>query len=102
MMASDGEGGLVPRSIPELIKHLWEMYSVMSRDPALETSAQHLRQAAITLEETRELALQICREEQLKASASGAKRSGRRVLPAADAEKLDWLHEAKAASPLKH
>jgi hypothetical protein len=101
MMASDGEGGLVPRSIPELIKQLWEMYAVMSRDPALETSAQHLRQAAITLEETRELALQVGREEQRKARLGAAKR-GRGALPAGDAEPLDWLHVAKAASPLKH
>ena len=101
MMASDGEGGLVPRSIPELIKHLWEMYSVMSRDPALETSAQHLRQAAITLEETRELALQICREEQLKAKTGASKRAARGRSPA-DTESFEWLNNAKAASELKH
>jgi hypothetical protein len=96
MTASDGESGLVPRSIPELIEHLWEMYTVMSRDPALETTAAHLRQAAITLEETRELALQIGREEQRKAKAGSSKRA------ACAAPTETWLHKAKAASPLKH
>lgn len=99
MTASDGEGSLVPRSIPELIQHLWEMYSVMSRDPALETSAAHLRQAAITLEETRELAMQICREEQRKAKAGAAKRAACTV---SAADTGTWLHKAKPASPLKH
>jgi|SRR5688572_24896235 hypothetical protein len=101
MTASDGEGGLVPRSIPELIDHLWEVYSMMSRDPALETSAQHLRQAAITLEETRKLALQICLEEQRKAKATAAKRAACAIAPA-DAESLDWLNSAKPASDMKH
>jgi hypothetical protein len=98
MMASDGDGDLVPRSIPELIKHLWDMYFAMARDPALEQSAQHLRQAAITLEETRRLAAEICQEEQRKTKRSPSRKPAARkpVSP------MEWLENAKTASQLKH
>ncbi len=51
-----------PDSVPELIKKLWKLYFDMSLDPALEESAEHVRLAAISLENTRRIALEIALE----------------------------------------
>jgi hypothetical protein len=74
------------------------MYFAMARDPALEQSAQHLRQAAITLEETRRLAAEICQEEQRKTKRAPSRKPAARkpVSP------IEWLENAKTASQLKH
>jgi len=99
MNARDGEDDLIPQTIPELIKHLWELYSMMSLDPALEPSAEQVKQAALTLERTRRLAFEVYREEgQEPARVAGKKRAeaGR------ERARANWLRNAKSASQLKH
>ncbi|WP_088348182.1 MULTISPECIES: hypothetical protein [Rhodomicrobium] len=98
MKPFDGQDDLNTKNVPELIKHLWEVYMQMSLDPALRASADHIKQAALTLEHTRRLALEISQETP-RAGASGKRRA--RQLTREDAG-LDWLRVAKAGSPSKH
>jgi hypothetical protein len=51
-----------PQPVPELIKELWNLYFEMSLDPDLEASAVHVRSAALTLEHTRRMALEVAQE----------------------------------------
>ena len=51
-----------PQPVPELIKELWNLYFEMSLDPDLEASAVHVRSAALTLEHTRRMALEVTQE----------------------------------------
>ncbi len=97
MSASDRESDFSGRPIPELIKHLWDLYFMMSLDPALEASADHVRQAVQTLEEIRRLAYQISEEkgeDKEPASKTGDTEN--------DKSKLTWLRSARPGSPLKH
>lgn len=99
MNASDGDSELIPRTIPELIQHLWDLYESMSRDPALESGAEHIRQAAMDLEEARKVAFEVLQEEGRKTkkpAAAKPQESGNRL------EKASWLRSARTASPLKH
>lgn len=48
--------------VPELIKELWNLYFEMSLDPDLEVSAAHVRTAALSLEHTRKMALEVIQE----------------------------------------
>ncbi len=99
MDSSEGADDFSARSVPELIKHLWDLYLVMSLDPALEATAAHIRQAALTLEHTRRLAYEICQEGppqtacKTKAVASEEHTEG---------EPTKWLQGAKTGSQLKH
>lgn len=87
------------KSVPELIQELWEMYANVSADPALKTSACHIRAAAIALEEIREVAMQVSLEPPRQVS----RRCGKKAKPAArEQEKLEWLRTARTASPSKH
>lgn len=106
MKLGDSPHNLNTKSIPELIKQLWELYMVMSLDPVLVGSADHIKQAALALEHTRLLAFQV--------SQDAARQQGRRLrrrrrqpeaasqAPAEDADDLAWLRQAKAGSHLKH
>ncbi len=99
MKPFDSQDDLTTKNVPELIKHLWEVYMQMSLDPALRASAEHVKLAALTLENTRRLALQVSLETPLRQSGSSRRRS--RHTTAEQAE-LDWLRVAKAGSPSKH
>lgn len=68
----DDTGHLSTKSIPELIKHLWGLYFAMSFDPALASSAEHLRQAALTLEHARRVAFEVSQEDQPDTSPADA------------------------------
>lgn len=99
MNASDGDSELIPRTIPELIQHLWDLYESMSHDPALESGAQHIRQAAMDLEEARKVAFEVFQEERRKTkplATSKPKKTENGL------EKANWLRGARTASPLKH
>jgi hypothetical protein len=87
-------------NIPELIAHLWAVYSEMSLDPALRGSAEHIRRAAVKLEEVQRLAWQVCQEE---LNGPTARRRARVRKPRKDdAEKAaEWLRAVPPASPLK-
>lgn len=85
------------RSVPELIKHLWDLYFAMSLDPALESSAEDIRRAAQKLEHARRLAYEIAQEEtRKKPRKSKAKQADE------EPTQRDWLQTAKPGSPLKH
>lgn len=99
MSASDDPDDLTAKSVPELIKHLWDLYFFMSLDPALESAARHVKEAALTLEHTRKLAFEIYREG-CKKEPVNAKRELQEEDKEADAGA--WLHTTKAASQLKH
>ncbi len=99
MNASDGDSELIPRTIPELIQHLWDLYESMSRDPALESGAEHIRQAAIELEEARKVAFEVFQEERRKQKLPATTRPQKTENAL---EKANWLRGARAASPLKH
>jgi hypothetical protein len=50
-------------NIPDLIHHLWTLYSDMTLDPALTEPAQHVRTAALELEKIRRTAFEVYKEE---------------------------------------
>ena len=99
MKPLDGQDDLTAKNVPELIKHLWEVYMHMSLDPVLSASAEHVKQAALTLEHIRRLALEISQEEPARTSAAGKRRT--RQVTRGEAG-LEWLRGAKAGSPSKH
>ena len=86
----DDTDHLSTKSIPDLIKHLWGLYFVMSFDPALKSSAEHVRQAALTLEHARRVAFEVSQEE----TASEDKDQ--------DNEPANLLRRTAAGSQLKH
>ncbi len=97
MNVSDGEEDLCRRSVPELIKHLWDLYFAMSLDPALAASSEDIRQAALKLEHTRRLAFEITQEGRRKKT-----RKPKVKQTDEEAARLNWLRAAKAGSHLKH
>ncbi len=99
MNASDGDSELIPITIPELIQHLWDLYESMSHDPALESGAEHVRQAAIDLEEARKVAFEVMQEERRKQNQPATSRP-QEIENAL--EQANWLRAARTASPLKH
>jgi hypothetical protein len=99
MNASNGDSELIPGNIPALIQHLWDLYESMSRDPALESGAEHIRQAAIDLEEARKVAFEVYQEERRKKKQPATSRPQETENAL---EKANWLRAARPASPLKH
>jgi hypothetical protein len=103
MKPNDSQLNSITDSIPELIKHLWDLYMAMSMDPALADSAAHIKEAVLTLEYTRRLAFQVTQED-----AKQPGRTSRRKKPELiakeqeEAEQQAWLRALKAGSPLKH
>ena len=114
MKPFDNNDDRAPKSVPEMIKTLWSLYMAMSLDPAMAVPAYHLRSAALALEETRRMALQICQDEQRRqqAAAAGCGKKTRkakgttrdRCRKARERDKavLEWLRNATPASPWKH
>jgi hypothetical protein len=88
------------RNVSDLITHLWKLYYDMSLDPALAASAEHVRKAALELEETRRIAWEVYREEQA-AHAASAPRKPRRRRKKETESAADWLRDVPPASPLK-
>jgi hypothetical protein len=87
-------------NIPELIAHLWELYSAMTMDPALVDSAAHIRKAVLELEQVRRAAWEVCQEEggvSLAPLRAPAKKP-RKKRAEQDAQ---WLKSVRPASPLK-
>jgi hypothetical protein len=108
MKPGDSPHNLNTKSIPELIKQLWELYMVMSLDPVLASSADHIKQAALSLEHTRLLAFQVSQDAARQQSRRLRRRQRRpdatataQQAPAEDVD-LAWLRLAKAGSQLKH
>jgi hypothetical protein len=99
MKPLDGQDDLNAKNVPELIKHLWEVYMHMSLDPVLIASAEHVKQAALTLEHIRRLALEISQEAPARQAGAGKRRTRQVTREEAG---LDWLRAAKAGSPSKH
>lgn len=87
-------------NIPELISHLWGLYSAMTLDPALVDSAAHIREAVLELEKVRRAAWEVCQEERDTSSALPREPSkkARKKRTEKDAE---WLKSVRPASPLK-
>lgn len=87
-------------NIPELIEHLWGLYSTMTLDPALVGSAEHIREAVLELEKVRRAAYEVWKEEGHASSSPHAARlkKTRKKKAAKDAA---WLKSARPASPLK-
>lgn len=52
--------------VPERIKELWNLYFEMSLDPELEACAEHIRNAALALEQTRRVAFEVAQEASLE------------------------------------
>jgi hypothetical protein len=116
MKPFDDQDARAPESVPELIRILWSLYMAMSLDPATAEPAQHVRAAALELEQMRRMALQVCQEEQEAALAGCGNRAkktkstknakggvGRgRKSRERDKAVLEWLRNAPPASPWKH
>ena len=102
MKSNDSPRNPITDSIPELIKHLWDLYMAMSMDPALALSADYVKEAALMLEYTRRLAFEVSED----AAKQPGRPSRRKKAPLAAKEKEDadlvWLRAAKAGSQLKH
>lgn len=98
MDASDGDKDL-PKNIPELIDHLWDLYAATSSDPALEGGAAYIRQAALEFEQARRLAFEVFEEEQRADNDAVSARKGNTETGTTG---QSWLRGAKAASPSKH
>jgi hypothetical protein len=99
MKSFDGQDDLTANTVPELIKHLWELYMSMSLDPALAPSADHIRQAALVLESTRRIAHEVTVEAQsrrAKPAKRQTKSNGERQ------SELEWHMDGRPASPTKH
>jgi len=110
MKPFDNHDDRASKSVPEMIRTLWSLYMNMSLDPAMAVSAYHVRTAALALENTRRMALQVCLEEEQRQQASlkrGKKtrntpRDRNRRLRDRDKAALEWLRNAPPASPWKH
>jgi hypothetical protein len=99
MKSFDSQDDLTANTVPELIKHLWELYMSMSLDPALAPCAVYIRQAALVLETTRRMAHEVAVEARPRRS-KGAKRRNK-----SDSElqsELEWLGDGRPTSPTKH
>ena len=99
MKPFDSQHDLTANSVPELIKHLWELYMGMSLDPALAASAEHIRQAALVLESTRRMAHQITVEA--RGQRAKPKRASARSKREHQVE-LEWQVAGRPISPTKH
>jgi hypothetical protein len=99
MKPFDSQDDLTANSVPELIKHLWELYMGMSLDPALVASAEHIRLAALVLESTRRMAHQVTVEAQSQRAKVARRKSRSNGDHPSDAE---WNAEGRPASPTKH
>lgn len=99
MNDSDDVDGFPTKSIPDLIKHLWDLYVDMSKDPALEATAEYIKQAVLTLEHTRRLAFEVYQEQPARRSSAAVA-----VLPDEDmdTEAGNWIRIPKAGSHSKH
>ena len=87
-------------NIPELIGHLWDLYSAMTLDPALVGSAEHIREAVLELEKIRRAAWEVFKEERC---ASGVTRPAtpRKTRKKRAEKDTEWLKSVRPASPLK-
>jgi hypothetical protein len=99
MKSFDRQDDLTANTVPELIKHLWELYMGMSLDPALVASAQHVKQAALVLELTRRMALEVTEEPQSRRGRQGKRRAKSGGELQSD---LEWQADGRPASPTKH
>jgi hypothetical protein len=99
MKPFDSQDDLTANTVPELIKHLWELYMSMSLDPALTASAEHIKQAALVLESTRRMALQVAVEARSRRTR-GPKRATKSTRERQT--DLDWQADDMPASPTKH
>ena len=87
-------------NIPELIDHLWGLYSAMTLDPALADSAAHIRKAVLELQNARQAAWEVCQEKgdtSLAPHRAPSKKT-RKKRAEHDAQ---WLKSVRPASPLK-
>jgi hypothetical protein len=98
MNASEEQADLSRKSVPELIKHLWDLHFAMALDPALASSAAHVKEAALTLEHIRRIAFEISQEEKQRKQ----RRAPKSKQCQKDTANLNWLRAAKAGSDLKH
>ena len=99
MKSFDGQDDLTANTVPELIKHLWELYMSMSLDAALAPSAEHIRQAALVLESTRRMAHEVT----VEAQSRRAKPAKRRTKSNGERQsELEWLAHGRPTSPTKH
>ena len=99
MKSFDSQDDLTATTVPELIKHLWELYMSMSLDPALVPSADHIRQAALVLESTRRMAHEVT----VGSRSRRAKSTKRRAKSDAERQsEIDWHTGGRPASPTKH
>lgn len=62
MTTSNSRKTYKSQPVPERIKELWNLYFEMSLDPELEASAEHIRNAALTLERIRRMAFEVAQE----------------------------------------
>jgi hypothetical protein len=101
MKPDDSQTDLAEMSVPELIKHLWDLYLSMSLDPALLESAEHIREAVLSLETTRRLAYQVALEAaQSLPCQETERRTGVTSAPDHQAE-TEW-QDAPRTSATKH
>lgn len=98
MKPFDSQDDLTASSVPDLIKHLWELYMGMSLDPALAASAEHIKHAALVLESTRRMAHQVTVEA--RGPRAKTKRAGSKSKR--DQAELEWQVAGRPASPTKH
>jgi hypothetical protein len=87
-------------NIPELINHLWGLYSSMSLDPALASFAERLREAVLELERIRRAAWEVCQEERNTGAPFPGESSEKRRSKGEE-EAAEWLKSLPCASPLK-
>jgi hypothetical protein len=87
-------------NIPELIGHLWGLYSAMTLDPALVDSAAHIRKAVLELEKVRRAAWEVCQEEG-DASLPPPRAPSKKTRKKRAEQDAQWLKSVRPASPLK-
>lgn len=107
MKPSDNRDDLTADSIPELIQKLWALYREMAADPALATSACHVRTAVLALEDTRRMALEVYLEGQqqqpcAKPPKKSPRRPSRNARPQRPDSAAEWLLSLPAASQAKN
>lgn len=99
MKSFDSQDDLTANTVPELIRHLWELYMSMSLDPALVPSADHVKRAALVLETTRRMALEIT----VEGKSRPAKSAKGKTKPHGERQsELEWQMDGRPASPTKH
>jgi len=87
-------------NVPELIAHLWKLYSDMALDPTLSESAEHIKCAVLELEDIQKAAWEVYQEESAAQGTLGHKERPNLYTKRPDDDQ-DWFRNLRPATTSK-